>query len=288
MRKLVLLMCFFVLIVYAFNISLFAEDSTASREQPLINESSNRNPVLDTGDTGTIEEKVNNVEDVEGLDYTDIDDEDIEYIDIAMEATSVKDSFPHYNRAVFTFNDKLYHYFFNPLSKGYKTVVPEVARLGVRNFFSNVRMPGRFFNCIFQGKFKGAGTEGLRLIINSTIGGAGFTDPAKKYFHLEMRDEDFGQTLGTYDIGTGSHLELPFMGPSNVRDAFGLVIDTVLDPVTLLTFVSPYATIGAKGYITLNSMSIEDTYGGLVENAIDPYIAIQDAYTQNREKKVNE
>ena len=274
MRKIVLLMCFFVLTMYTFNISLFAEDSTASREQPVVNESGDVNPVIDTSDT---------------IDTSDID-EDVDYVDISMEATFVKDSFPSYNRAVFTFNDKLYYWFFRPLSKGYKTDVPEVARLGVRNFVTNVRMPGRFFNCIFQGKFKGAGTEFTRLLINSTIGGAGFTDPAKKYFHLEMQDEDFGQTLGKHNVGAGSFLELPFMGPSNVRDAFGLLVDTVLDPVTLLAFVSPYATLGAKGYIAVNELSIDkgDTYEGLVEQAIDPYIAIQDAYSQNRAKKIKE
>jgi len=254
-----------------FNISLFAEDSTASREQPAVIESGDVNPVIDAGTTSSTEE-------------------DIDYVDISMDATFVKDSFQPYNRAVFVFNDKLYYYFFRPLSKGYKTVVPEVARLGVRNFFTNVRMPGRFFNCIFQGKFKGAGTEVLRLVINSTIGGAGFSDPAKKYFHLEIEDEDFGQTLGHYNTGAGSHLELPFFGPSNIRDAFGLLVDTALDPVTLLMFVSPYATTGARAYIAMNDFSIDkgDTYESLVEQAIDPYIAVQDAYTQNRAKKIKE
>jgi len=281
MRKLVLLMCFFVLTIYAFNISLFAEDTTASREQPVVSEqpvvneqpvvseSDDKNSVVDTSDT--------------------LEDEDVEFADISMDATFVKDSLPSYNRAVFTFNDKLYYCLFRPLSKGWG-VVPKVARTGVRNFFTNVRMPGRFFNCLFQGKIKGAGTELARLLINSTIGGAGFSDPAKKYFHLDIQDEDFGQTLGSYDIGTGSFLELPFFGPSNVRDAFGLLVDTALDPVTLLTFVSPYATVGGKGFISVNDISIDkgDTYEGLVEQAIDPYIAIQDAYTQNRIKKVKE
>jgi phospholipid-binding lipoprotein MlaA len=281
MRKLVLLMCFFVLTIYAFNISLFAEDTTASREQPVVSEqpvvneqpvvseSDDKNSVVDTSDT--------------------LEDEDVEFADISMDATFVKDSLPSYNRAVFTFNDKLYYCLFRPLSKGWG-VVPKVARTGVRNFFTNVRMPGRFFNCLFQGKIKGAGTELARLLINSTIGGAGFSDPAKKYFHLDIQDEDFGQTLGSYDLGTGSYLELPFIGPSNVRDAFGLLVDTALDPVTLLTFVSPYATLGTRGSIAINDISIDkgDTYEYLVEQAIDPYIAIQDAYTQNRAKKVKE
>jgi phospholipid-binding lipoprotein MlaA len=266
--------------MYTFNISLFAEDTTASREQPAINEqpvvseAGDENSVVDTSDTDEFED-----------DY-----EDVDYVDVSMDATIVKDSLPSYNRAVFTFNDKLYYYFFRPLSKGYKAVLPEVARLGVRNFFVNVRTPGRFFNCIFQGKFKGAGTELSRLLINSTIGGAGFSDPAKKYFHLDLQDEDFGQTLGSYNMGSGSHLELPFFGPSNVRDAFGLIIDTALDPVTLLMFLSPYASPAARAYIAINDISIDkgDTYEGLVEQAIDPYIAVQDAYAQNRTKKIKE
>ena len=99
-------MCFFVLTLYAFNISLFAEDTTASREQPVVNEqpvvsesdSDDKNSIVDTSDT--------------------FEDEDVDFADISMDATFVKDSLPSYNRAVFTFNDKLFYYFFRPLSKG--------------------------------------------------------------------------------------------------------------------------------------------------------------------------
>lgn len=216
--------------------------------------------------------------------------EDAEYVDIEMEATFVKDSIQPFNRAVFTFNDKVYYWFFRPLSNGYKAVLPETARLGVRNFFINIRMPVRFFNCVFQGKFKGAGTEALRFVINTTVGGAGFSDPAKKYFKLDIHEEDFGQTLGKYNVGAGSFIELPLLGPSNVRDAIGLLGDIALDPITLLTFVSPFASTGASSYNTLNDVSIDkgDTYESLVEQAIDPYIAVQDAYSQNRTKKIKE
>jgi phospholipid-binding lipoprotein MlaA len=290
MRKLVLLMCFFVLTMYTFNTSLFAEDVTASKEQPVVTAGEEKKPVVDTSSAvdeqpSITQSKDESLEDISGTD------EDLDYVDDDdIEVTFVKDSLPRYNRAVFTFNDKLYYWFFRPISKGYKTVVPEVARLGVRNFFTNVRMPGRFFNCLFQGKFKGAGTELSRLVINSTIGVAGFSDPAKKHFNLELQDEDFGQTLGSYNMGSGTHLQLPFFGPSNVRDAFGLLVDTALDPVTWLTLISPYASVGAKAYISINEFSIDkgDTYEGLVEDAIDPYIAVQDAYEQNRAKKIKE
>jgi len=269
MRKSVLLLIFFfVLTAYAFNISVFAEDVPDSKEQP---------GVAASDDKGLASNAAN--------EYEEIED-----IDIEMEAIFVKDPIQPFNRAMFAFNDKVYYWFFRPLSKGYGAVVPEKARLGVRNFFTNVRMPGRFFNCIFQGKFKGAGTEMLRLVINSTLGVGGFSDPATKYFKLDIHDEDFGQTLGSHNFGAGSFIELPLFGPSNVRDAIGLLGDMVLDPISWLVFVSPYASTGANTYNTLNDVSIDkgDTYEGLVEQAIDPYIAVQDAYTQNRAKKIRE
>jgi len=265
MRKLVILISFFVLTTYAFNIYVYAEDVPDSKEQPAVAASDDKSLAQDA--TG--------------------EDEDI---DVEMEVTFVKDSIQPFNRAVFTFNDRLYYWFFRPLSSGYEVVVPEKARLGVRNFFTNVRTPGRFVNCVLQGKFKGAGTELLRLVVNSTLGVGGLSDPAAKYFKLDMYDEDFGQTLAKYNVGTGTFIEIPIFGPSNVRDGIGRLGDMVLDPITLLSFVSPFLSTGVSSYNTLNEVSLDkgDTYESLVEQAIDPYIAVQDAYTQNRAKKIRE
>ncbi len=273
MRKLVLLIFFFALALYTYNSSLFAEKVTAANKESAKTVTEESSKALDTS-----------VSD----EYEDEYEDDI---DIALETTFIKDSMPSYNRAIFTFNDKAYYYIIRPVSNGYKTVIPERARVGVRNFFTNIRMPIRFFNCIFQGKFKGAGTELARLVINSTVGVAGFSDVANKHFNLDLQDEDFGQTLGRYNCGAGTYVQIPLFGPSNVRDTVGLVADIALDPITLLGFfVSPYASAGARAYITINDVSIDkgDTYEALVEDAIDPYIAIQDAYTQNRIKRINE
>ena len=255
MKKLVLIMFFLLFTIFTFNISVYADDVPDSKEQ---------------ADVAAEEEE--------------------EFVDIEMEATFVKDPIQPFNRSIFTFNDKVYYYFFRPLSNGYKAVVPEIARLGVRNFFMNIRTPGRLLNCLFQGKIEAANDEWLRLIINSTIGGAGFSDPAKKYFKLDIHDEDFGQTLGKHNFGAGAFIEIPLFGPSNVRDGIGLLVDLALDPITYLMFVSPFASTGANTYNTLNEVSIDkgETYESLVEMAIDPYIAIQDAYTQNRMKKIRE
>ena len=208
------------------------------------------------------------------------------------EIPPIKDSFPSFNKAMFTFNDKAFHYFFKPIYTGYNSMVPEKARVSVRNFYTNIKMPVRFFNCLFQTNFQGAGTEMLRFVINSTIGVAGFLDPAKSKFHLEKQDRDFGQTLGKYKMDSGTYIVWPFIGPSNTRDTIGLVGDGALNPLTWVSyfFLTPIEGMGNYTYDTVNDVSIDkgNTYESITKPAIDPYIALQDAYTQNRMKKIKE
>lgn len=153
-------------------------------------------------------------------------------------------------------------------------------------------MPVRFFNCLFQANFKGAGTEMLRFVINSTVGVAGFLDPAKSKFHIEKQDRDFGQTLGKYRMKSGTYIVWPFVGPSNTRDTIGFVGDTALDPITWVSyfFLKPIESVGNYTYESVNGLSVDtgDTYESVTKPAIDPYIALQDAYLQNRLKKIKE
>lgn len=223
------------------------------------------------------------------------DDEDPSEADqIGMEAevAPVKDSLQPFNRAMFFFNDKAFHYFFKPIYKGYNSMIPVQARVSVKNFYSNIRMPVRFFNCLFQANFKGAGTEMLRFVINSTVGVAGFLDPAKSKFHIEKQDRDFGQTLGKYRMKSGTYIVWPFVGPSNTRDTIGFVGDTALDPITWVSyfFLKPIESVGNYTYESVNGLSVDtgDTYESVTKPAIDPYIALQDAYLQNRLKKIKE
>ena len=152
-------------------------------------------------------------------------------------------------------------------------------------------MPDRFVNCLLQGKFKGAGTEALRFTINSTMGIGGFFDPAKSQFHLKVQDEDFGQTLGKYKMGQVLFIQWPFLGPSTLRDTLGYVGDTALDPLTILSFyINPFVTEGAYTYNVFNEISIDkgESYENITKPAIDPYIALQDSYIQNRTKRIKE
>lgn len=201
---------------------------------------------------------------------------------------AVGDPVQPYNRGIFFFNDKLYFYLLKPVSKGYKAVIPERARVSVKNLSENINMPGRFFNCLLQGKLKEAGTEALRFTINSTVGVVGLFDPAKSMFHLKEQEEDFGQTLGKYGMGPGSYIEWPLLGSSSLRDTLGLIGDAALDPFTYLSLITPLTLI-QRALDRINELSLDkDTYESMVEGAIDPYLAVQDAYIQNRNKKIKE
>jgi phospholipid-binding lipoprotein MlaA len=205
------------------------------------------------------------------------------------QAPGVADPLESWNRLMFHFNDKLYFWVIKPACRGYGAVVPERARIGVRNFFHNGTVPIRFINCLLQGKFRSSGKELARFVINTTVGFVGFGDPAKKYVKMDPIEEDFGQTLGTYGIDNGPYIIWPFLGPSTIRDSFGLLGDAALNPLTWIgIFVDPWeAAFGAKVYSEFNNTSLRiGEYESLIEDALEPYEAVRDAYIQHRWEKV--
>jgi len=197
------------------------------------------------------------------------------------------DPFEPINRAFFHFNDKLYFWFFKPVATGYSAVVPEPARVSVRNFFKNLTFPIRFINCLLQAKLDGAGNELGRFMVNSTVGLAGFFDVAKKY-DITAQDEDLGQTLGSYGIGSAFYINWPIFGPSSLRDTFGMVGDSFLDPLNYMVPRGKY-NMTIKGYKGVNKTSLViGDYEDLKRSALDPYIAVRDAYFQHRQNKIKE
>ncbi len=205
-------------------------------------------------------------------------------------AETIPDPIESVNRAFFHFNDKLYFWVLKPVATGYKTVIPEDARLGVRNFFSNLKTPIRLFNCLFQAKFKGAGNETVRFVVNTTLGGIGFYDFAKKQFNIEKQEADFGQTLGIWGMAPVFYIDLPILGPSSLRDGLGFAVDTALNPQTYLFIFSVgagYANTGGWVLEKINEASLTlGEYENLKKAALDPYIAIREAYSQYRENKI--
>ena len=77
----------------------------------------------------------------------------------------VFDPLSGYNRVMTSFNDSFYTYVLTPTAKGYAYVVPEVARTGINNFFTNLFFPIRFANNLLQFKFENAGKEVGRFLV---------------------------------------------------------------------------------------------------------------------------
>ncbi len=198
---------------------------------------------------------------------------------------TISDPFEPVNRVFFHFNDKLYFWLLKPAARGYKFIVPEPARKGIKNFFNNLSFPVRFVNCILQCKFEGAGYEFGRFMINSTIGLAGFMDIAANKFDMKEYDEDLGQTIGSYGVGHGFFITWPVLGPSTVTDTIGDVGDAFLDPLNYLDLKTKY-DLSIKGVEKVNETSLSQEYEDITKSALDPYTAVKDAYYQYRQNKI--
>jgi len=208
------------------------------------------------------------------------------------ETDTTTDPFNSYNRWMTSFNDKVIIYALNPVSEGYAYVIPQPLRVGISNFLDNLKFPVRFVNNLLQGKFQNSSDELERFIINSTVGLAGLMDPATNVMTtpIPAHKEDFGQTLGHYGMGSGYHIVLPFLGPSNVRDILGITGDMYLSPLVNVRGLENYKipknfgqSVGIYTLYLINRTSLHlGEYESLKEDAIDLYPFLKDIYEQKR------
>jgi phospholipid-binding lipoprotein MlaA len=192
------------------------------------------------------------------------------------------------NREIFWFNNQLDEYVLEPVAQGYRDVMPDVVRQGVINFFLNLRYPAYLFSDLCQGKFEQAWDHTGRFVINSTIGIGGLIDFAED-MGLPDHEEDFGITLASWGVPAGPYLMLPILGPSNIRDGVGRIVDAGLDPIFWVSYTNlPGST---KVAISMGALGIKlvSTRAGLLqaveaakESSVDYYLFMQGAYYQHR------
>lgn len=213
------------------------------------------------------------------------------------ETKVVFDPLSGYNRVMTNFNDKVYENVLNPVATGYSNTVNENVRIGISNFFNNLLFPVRFVNNLLQFKFENSAEELGRFLVNTLWGFAGILDPAKDDLGWVSHDEDFGQTLGYWGVGEGFHVVLPFLGPSNLRDMFGLVADGYVNPLTTtasneVSYKIPnntYEQLGIKTVDVVNGTSLRlGQYEAIKKDALDLYPFLRDIYTQSRNKQIEE
>jgi phospholipid-binding lipoprotein MlaA len=195
------------------------------------------------------------------------------------------------NEKFFAFNMQLDRWVTRPIATGWSHVAPQPVRQAVGRFFDNVNVIPRFANNLFQLKFAYAGEEAARFLINTTVGIAGFFDPAETWFGLKEHPQDFGLTLGYYGVGMGPYLMVPIFGPFDLRDGFGYVVDGFMNPIDYIVTIVQVVYI-YTGVIAARSVNYESLHLDLFEDAdrysVDLYGAVQDAYLQHRERLLRE
>ena len=137
---------------------------------------------------------------------------------------AAEECFENASRSIFKFNMAIDDAIIEPIAKGYSKL-PEPLKKGTGNFTSNISTLLSIPTSLLQGNFNQFAHSTGSVLINSTVGILGFLDPAKK-IGLRPSKEDFGQTLGSYGLGPGCYFVLPILGPTTVRDAVGLAVDS--------------------------------------------------------------
>lgn len=208
---------------------------------------------------------------------------------VAQNVQSQSDPWESINRRTLKFNSGFNKSITKPAINGYRAVAPRPIRMWAANFFRNLREPTTLANNILQGNIRASGTTLLRFFINSTLGVGGLFKVSDD-FKITDRQEDFGQTLAVWGIPNGPYVVIPFLGPTNVRDGFGIGVESFLDPVTVgLDWGLNLSTLsGARGGadVLLVIDQYIDNLTELEKSSLDFYSALRSAYAQSRAAEV--
>ncbi len=104
-------------------------------------------------------------------------------------------------------------------------------------------------------------------------------DPATQA-GLDLNNEDFGQTLGHWGLHPGPFVEIPLLGPSDVRDGVGRVADVFTGPAHYVSNQPVSYSLYVVDLVDRRAglLSLDDT----LKNVFDPYAFVRDAYLQRR------
>ncbi len=215
-----------------------------------------------------------------GEDYDPLFDDDYEEgVNVG-----VPDPMEETNRTIFGANRQADRFFFDPITRGYRLVVPEPARKGIRNVFSNLNSPTTFANDMLQLEWEDAGVTLARMVVNTTIGLAGLFDVADS-IGLEKHNSDFGQTLALAGVPSGPFMMVPFFGPTTVRDGFGTAVDIGMSPTTHILGPVVLVYYGSGMGLALRDEHF-DKMKALEASSLDHYSTLRSAWWQNRESEL--
>ena len=200
-------------------------------------------------------------------------------------ALDERDPWEGVNRGVYNFNNAADKYLLNHIANFYNFITPDFIDNGVTNFFDNLRQIPAIANDLLQLKFDKAVNDLSRFMINSSWGLLGFNDVVGN--NIPPGEEDFGQTLAHWGVGSGPYIVLPLLGPSSVRDATGFVADIFINPVTYIDNNDVTLGLFALSAVDIKSdlLSARDVIG---EAAIDEYEFLKNAFFERRKVMIND
>ena len=194
------------------------------------------------------------------------------------------DPFESVNRKVFGFNETVDEYVLAPVARGYRNVVPDMARTGVTNFFNNLRDLWSSVNALLQGDLEKSGQDWMRFSVNTVLGFGGVVDWASR-MGLDPHYEDLGQTFGVWGLEPGAYLVLPVLGPSTARDTLALPADFYAYPDQWVTPAE--ASYGLLAWRVVNTRAdLLDAGKLLGDISLDKYTFVRDGYLQRRRSQV--
>ncbi len=196
-----------------------------------------------------------------------------------------RDPWEGFNRGVYSFNNAADKYLLNHIANFYNFITPDFIDNGITNFFANLGQVPAIANDLLQLKLDKAVNDLSRFMINSSLGLLGFNDVVGN--NIPPGEEDFGQTLAHWGVGSGPYVVLPLLGPSSVRDATGLAADIFMNPVTYIDNESVTLGLFALNAVDIKSdlLSARDVIG---EAAVDEYEFLKNAFFERRKVQIND
>jgi len=193
-----------------------------------------------------------------------------------------QDPYQNFNRHMYAFNDGVDKIVIKPLATVYQSITPDFLRTGVTNIYRNIDTIPTIVNDALQADTADLSKDTWRLLINSTIGVAGFWDIAS-HMNIPFHQSDFGLTLAKWGYKNSNYLVLPLFGPSTVRDTIGL-------PVNYGTSIYPYiddtTSYSLQGLYIINTRANLLNYDGVLKQAFDPYVMVRNGYLQRRDNAI--
>lgn len=193
------------------------------------------------------------------------------------------DPYESTNRQIHEFNRGLDRGLVRPAGRGFSAVLPDVVEDGIGNFAENVGLPGVMVNGVLQANPEVFGLALGRFVANTVFGIGGIVDTASALGMPEI-DTDFGETLYVWGAGEGPYIELPILGPSTQRHAYGRLIDIFTNPLgyvldSPLNYFGTGADIGRR---LSDRGRFSDTVDSILYESTDSYAQLRLIYLQNR------